>query len=79
MVCGSLGFGDSSVRAGAFAGAAVDALVGVDHVGIFSFGDGAHRAYVGAGGAGHTKVGVDLSRHNFDIFLIVVVFSRLRR
>ena len=41
-----LGLADGFVGAGAFAGAAVDALVGVDLVGGFGLGDGAHRADV---------------------------------
>ena len=69
-----LGLSDSFVRAGAFAGAAVDALVGVDDVGGFTLGDCAHGADICAGAAGDTKVGIDFSRHG-NKYLIVVVFS----
>ena len=68
-----LGLSDSFVRAGAFAGAAVDALVGVDDVGGFTLGDCAHGADICAGAAGDTKVGIDFSRHSC-YNLIVVVF-----
>ena len=68
-----LGFTDGFVRAGAFAGAAVDALVGVDYIGAFALGDGAHRAYIGAGAAGDTNVGIDLSCHS-SIFLLLLCF-----
>ena len=68
-----LGLSDSFVGAGTFAGAAVDALVGVDYIGAFALGDSAHRAYIGAGAAGDTKVGIDFSRHSC-YNLIVVVF-----
>ena len=68
---------DGFVRAGAFAGAAVDALVGVDLVGGFSLGDGAHRADVCAGAAGDTKVGIDYSRHN-KLYLVVTCFREYK-
>ena len=55
---------DGFVGAGAFAGAAVDALVGVDDVGGFTLGDCAHGADICAGAAGDTKVGIDFSRHS---------------
>ena len=67
-------FGNCFVRAGAFAGAAVDALVGVDDVGGFTLRDCAHGADICAGAAGDTKVGIDFSRHSC-MYLIVVVFS----
>jgi hypothetical protein len=60
------------VRAGAFAGAAVDAFVGVDYVGGFTLGDGAHRADIGASAAGDTDVGIDLSCHSQYSFIVVV-------
>ena len=59
-----LGLADGFVGAGAFAGAAVDALVGVDLVGGFTLRNCAHRADICAGTAGDTKVGIDYSRHN---------------
>ena len=70
----NLGFGDGFVGAGAFAGAAIDALVGVDDVGGFTLGDGANGADICAGATGDTKVGIDFSRHSCT-YLIVVVFS----
>jgi hypothetical protein len=59
-----LGLGDSAVGAGAFASAAVDALVGVDLVSAFALGDGAHGANICAGTAGNAKFRVDNSGHN---------------
>jgi len=72
-----LGLADGFVGACAFAGAAVDALVGVDLVGGFSLGDGAHRADVCAGAAGDTKVGIDYSRHN-KLYLVVTCFREYK-
>lgn len=57
-------FGNGFVRAGAFAGAAVDALVGVDLICGFAGADCANGANICAGTAGDTVVGVDYSRHN---------------
>ena len=68
-----LSLGDGFVGAGAFAGAAVDALVGVDDVGGFTLGDCAHGADICAGATGDTKVGIDFSRHSC-YNLVVVVF-----
>ena len=69
-----LGLSYGFVGASAFAGAAVDALVGVDDVGGFTLGDGANGADICAGAAGDTKVGIDFSRHG-NSYLNVVVFS----
>ena len=60
----SLGLADSAVGAGAFASAAVDALVGVDRISGVTGSNSAHRANIGARAASDTKVGVDESRHN---------------
>ena len=59
-----LGLGDGFVGAGAFAGAAVDAFVGIDGVGGVAGYDGTHRAYIGAGTASYAQIGIDFSRHN---------------
>ena len=69
-----LGFGDGFVGAGAFAGAAIDALVSIDDVGGFSFSDGADRAHICAGATGDTKVGIDFSRHGFTYLINCCVF-----
>ena len=65
---------DGFVGAGAFAGAAIDALVGVDDVGGFSFSDCAYGADICAGAAGDTKVRIDFSRHGFVVFNCCCVF-----
>jgi hypothetical protein len=75
----SLGLANGFVGAGAFAGAAIDAFIGVDFIGGFTGDDGAYRANVCAGTAGDAKVGVDDSRHDFNTFIVVVLFSKARR
>jgi hypothetical protein len=66
-----LGLTDGFVRAGSFAGAAVNALIGVDYVSAFALRDGAHRAHIGARATGNTNVGIDLSCHNCYDFIVV--------
>ena len=72
-----LGFLDGFVGAGSFAGAAVDALVGVDLIGGLSGADCANGANICAGTAGDTKVGIDYSRHNKYSF-VVTCFLRCK-
>ena len=67
-----LGLSDGFVGAGAFAGAAVDAFVGVDDVGGFTLGDCAHGANICAGAAGDTKVRIDFSRHSCNYYCCYV-------
>jgi hypothetical protein len=68
---GKLTFSDSFVRAGSFAGAAIDALVLVDLVGGVTGGDSAHRAYVCARTARDAKFRVDYSRHSLNLLLLL--------
>ena len=70
-----LGLGDGFVGAGAFAGAAIDALVSVDDESGVSLGDSAGRANFCAGTAGDAKVGIDQSRHDFVVYCCCVVFG----
>ena len=58
-----LGLADGFVGAGAFAGAAIDAFIGIDGVGGVAGYDSAHRAHIGAGTACYAKIGIDFSRH----------------
>lgn len=58
---------DGFVRAGAFAGAAVDALVCVDFIGGLPGGDCSNGANLCAGTAGNTKIGINFSCHFYCI------------
>ena len=67
----NLGFADCLVGAGAFAGAAVDALVGIDYVCAFTLGDCAHRANLSTGATADTKVRIDFSCHSKRSFVLL--------
>ena len=69
-----LGLSDGFVRAGAFAGAAVDAFVRVDLVGGVAGADCANGANICAGAAGDTKVGIESSRHSCKFYCCCMLF-----
>ena len=64
VIAEALRFSNGFVGASSFAGAAIDAFVGVDDIGSVTGGDGTYRANICAGAAGDTKVGIDDSRHS---------------
>ena len=67
-------FFDAFGGAGTFAGAAVDAFVGIDNVGGVSGGDGAYGANFCAGTAGDAGIRINKSGHNYK-FLCVLLFK----
>ena len=66
VMCGLLGGADSAHGAGIGAGAAIQAGVGVDHIGRIALGDSAHGAGIGAGAAHHAS-GADLISHSLNL------------
>ena len=66
---GALCLADGFVGAGAFAGAAVDALVCVDYVGSVTGADCANGANLCAGATGYTKIGINFSCHDNMIYM----------